>query len=381
MAIAQEPVTRHCHDCNRTGTPQWREGPDGPKTLCNACGVKRQRLRRGPRPAAAAAAVLDAPRLPSQRLARFKRRASESSGDEQGRVSVQEDTGNEDEGEESDQDMAVLNLLCFASSSDVPLKRRRGAGPRVQGLAAKELLQAAASGGPMPTNINPLHAALAQCIGLPHGMLSDPEVDLLHQMHLNFQVRRSHPPPTHPSRELGRTLSTPSRCLHAITARITRLRAGGAMGVDTIRAATPLSCTAASRAQRTTCWVSTPPPMGPTTSCQSHWTRNRGVHSTDPDPVGQHRACNADPDPVGQHRACNADPDPGAWVALSLANTAQAAAEDALRGAEQGTESAREAVALISMQLSRRLGAFAQRADAAKAAAALIVPPAAADNF
>lgn len=22
-------MTRHCHDCNRTGTPQWREGPDG----------------------------------------------------------------------------------------------------------------------------------------------------------------------------------------------------------------------------------------------------------------------------------------------------------------------------------------------------------------
>merc|ERR1712157_267851 len=28
------------------GTPQWREGPLGPKTLCNACGVKRVRAAR-----------------------------------------------------------------------------------------------------------------------------------------------------------------------------------------------------------------------------------------------------------------------------------------------------------------------------------------------
>lgn len=72
----------------------------------------------------------------------------------------------------------------------------------------------------------------------------------------------------------------------------------------------------------------------------------------------------------------------GAWVTLALANTAQTAAEDALRRAEQGTESARDAVTLISVQLSHRLGA-AQRADAARAAAAaaaLIVSPAAANN-
>lgn len=28
-----------CMHCNVTKTPQWREGPNGPKTLCNACGV------------------------------------------------------------------------------------------------------------------------------------------------------------------------------------------------------------------------------------------------------------------------------------------------------------------------------------------------------
>ncbi|KAG2308456.1 hypothetical protein Bca52824_028204 [Brassica carinata] len=31
---------RMCTHCEATKTPQWREGPCGPKTLCNACGVR-----------------------------------------------------------------------------------------------------------------------------------------------------------------------------------------------------------------------------------------------------------------------------------------------------------------------------------------------------
>lgn len=33
-------VQRKCTHCEVTETPQWREGPNGPKTLCNACGVR-----------------------------------------------------------------------------------------------------------------------------------------------------------------------------------------------------------------------------------------------------------------------------------------------------------------------------------------------------
>ena len=29
-----------CFNCGTGVTPQWRAGPDGPKTLCNACGVR-----------------------------------------------------------------------------------------------------------------------------------------------------------------------------------------------------------------------------------------------------------------------------------------------------------------------------------------------------
>lgn len=45
---------RKCKHCAVTETPQWREGPDGPKTLCNACGVRYRSGRLFPeyRPAA-----------------------------------------------------------------------------------------------------------------------------------------------------------------------------------------------------------------------------------------------------------------------------------------------------------------------------------------
>lgn len=33
-------IVRKCTHCETTKTPQWREGPSGPKTLCNACGVR-----------------------------------------------------------------------------------------------------------------------------------------------------------------------------------------------------------------------------------------------------------------------------------------------------------------------------------------------------
>lgn len=38
---ADPPGSRlRCVHCRNTETPLWRAGPDGPKTLCNACGVR-----------------------------------------------------------------------------------------------------------------------------------------------------------------------------------------------------------------------------------------------------------------------------------------------------------------------------------------------------
>ncbi|XP_012569576.1 GATA transcription factor 15-like isoform X2 [Cicer arietinum] len=39
-------IKKCCSDCKTTKTPLWRGGPNGPKTLCNACGI-RYRKRRG----------------------------------------------------------------------------------------------------------------------------------------------------------------------------------------------------------------------------------------------------------------------------------------------------------------------------------------------
>ncbi|XVF49015.1 hypothetical protein PTKIN_Ptkin03bG0234900 [Pterospermum kingtungense] len=48
---------RVCADCNTTKTPLWRSGPRGPKSLCNACGIRQRKARRAAMAAAAAAAA------------------------------------------------------------------------------------------------------------------------------------------------------------------------------------------------------------------------------------------------------------------------------------------------------------------------------------
>ncbi|CAN1237976.1 GATA transcription factor 8 [Linum grandiflorum] len=50
----QQQAVRKCMHCEVTKTPQWRAGPMGPKTLCNACGVRFKSGRLFPeyRPAA-----------------------------------------------------------------------------------------------------------------------------------------------------------------------------------------------------------------------------------------------------------------------------------------------------------------------------------------
>ncbi|KAJ4305831.1 hypothetical protein N0V90_001363 [Kalmusia sp. IMI 367209] len=49
--IPNKPTQRaappgRCHSCNRAETPEWRRGPDGARTLCNACGLHYAKLTR-----------------------------------------------------------------------------------------------------------------------------------------------------------------------------------------------------------------------------------------------------------------------------------------------------------------------------------------------
>ncbi|CAL5059416.1 unnamed protein product [Urochloa decumbens] len=58
-------VVRVCSDCNTTKTPLWRSGPCGPKSLCNACGIRQRKARRAMAAAAAAAGNGGAPQVAS----------------------------------------------------------------------------------------------------------------------------------------------------------------------------------------------------------------------------------------------------------------------------------------------------------------------------
>lgn len=59
-AAAGSGGARRCTHCASEKTPQWRTGPMGPKTLCNACGVRYKSGRLVPeyRPAASPTFVL-----------------------------------------------------------------------------------------------------------------------------------------------------------------------------------------------------------------------------------------------------------------------------------------------------------------------------------
>ncbi|XP_019182594.1 PREDICTED: GATA transcription factor 19-like [Ipomoea nil] len=64
---AAPDVARRCANCDTTSTPLWRNGPRGPKSLCNACGI---RYKKEERRASAAAATANggAPGMDSQQM-------------------------------------------------------------------------------------------------------------------------------------------------------------------------------------------------------------------------------------------------------------------------------------------------------------------------
>ncbi|KAJ8492545.1 hypothetical protein OPV22_014266 [Ensete ventricosum] len=39
-------LVRRCANCDTTSTPLWRNGPRGPKSLCNACGIRYKKEER-----------------------------------------------------------------------------------------------------------------------------------------------------------------------------------------------------------------------------------------------------------------------------------------------------------------------------------------------
>ncbi|XVE79769.1 hypothetical protein DITRI_Ditri14bG0083200 [Diplodiscus trichospermus] len=76
---SQQPIiVRKCMHCEVTKTPQWREGPMGPKTLCNACGVRYRSGRLFPeyRPAASPTFVPSLHSNSHKKVAEMRKKAS-----------------------------------------------------------------------------------------------------------------------------------------------------------------------------------------------------------------------------------------------------------------------------------------------------------------
>ncbi|CAO2203444.1 unnamed protein product, partial [Urochloa humidicola] len=44
--VVTERGARSCVECRATTTPMWRSGPTGPRSLCNACGIRYRKKRR-----------------------------------------------------------------------------------------------------------------------------------------------------------------------------------------------------------------------------------------------------------------------------------------------------------------------------------------------
>uniref|UniRef100_A0A1D1YLQ8 GATA transcription factor 16 n=1 Tax=Anthurium amnicola TaxID=1678845 RepID=A0A1D1YLQ8_9ARAE len=72
-AASSPPCSQVCLDCGTSRTPLWRKGPAGPKSLCNACGIRYRKLKAGggSPPSATASA---SPAASSRRRRRRRRR-------------------------------------------------------------------------------------------------------------------------------------------------------------------------------------------------------------------------------------------------------------------------------------------------------------------
>uniref|UniRef100_A0A0E0LCV1 GATA-type domain-containing protein n=1 Tax=Oryza punctata TaxID=4537 RepID=A0A0E0LCV1_ORYPU len=68
-------VIRVCSDCNTTKTPLWRSGPCGPKSLCNACGIRQRKARRAMMASGPPASTNAGPKADAQPKVKKEKRA------------------------------------------------------------------------------------------------------------------------------------------------------------------------------------------------------------------------------------------------------------------------------------------------------------------
>lgn len=112
-----EQLKRSCADCHTTRTPLWRGGPAGPRSLCNACGIRYRKQR---------SALLG---LATGRGEKNKKKINRSSGNSE---------------------LVSVKLRLMALGRDMVLQRRLGSGKQRRKLGEEEeaaiLLMALSSG-------------------------------------------------------------------------------------------------------------------------------------------------------------------------------------------------------------------------------------------
>ncbi|KAL6339945.1 hypothetical protein AAG906_035036 [Vitis piasezkii] len=108
---------RSCADCHTTRTPLWRGGPAGPRSLCNACGIRYRKQR---------SALLG---LATGRGEKNKKKINRSSGNSE---------------------LVSVKLRLMTLGRDMVLQRRLGSGKQRRKLGEEEeaaiLLMALSSG-------------------------------------------------------------------------------------------------------------------------------------------------------------------------------------------------------------------------------------------
>ncbi|KAJ9696602.1 hypothetical protein PVL29_008694 [Vitis rotundifolia] len=112
-----EQLKRSCADCHTTRTPLWRGGPAGPRSLCNACGIRYRKQR---------SALLG---LATGRGEKNKKKINRSSGNSE---------------------LVSVKFRLMALGRDMVLQRRLGSGKQRRKLGEEEeaaiLLMALSSG-------------------------------------------------------------------------------------------------------------------------------------------------------------------------------------------------------------------------------------------
>ncbi|GJN16582.1 hypothetical protein PR202_gb03585 [Eleusine coracana subsp. coracana] len=112
-----------CADCHTTKTPLWRGGPEGPKSLCNACGIRYRKRRRQALGLEANAEAQD--QQQKKKATATAAASSKEDKKEEGDKKEEEGDKKKDEGDKKKEKQVTVELRVVSFGKEVMLKQRR----------------------------------------------------------------------------------------------------------------------------------------------------------------------------------------------------------------------------------------------------------------